>query len=122
MDDSGVIVPPELARQLVDAAVLGLADRARRNGGTVAVAPGLRDLLGRIDASANGHPFARMETSWLAAGEAAQLAGVSSRHMRRLAASGKVRRRRRGRDWEVDADSARDYGRERRARNDTGRG
>lgn len=113
----GVTVPPGLARPLVDAAILGLAARARRDGGAPPF-PGLAALLAELDMSARpelGTHFPRMaEPSWLAAGEAARLTGTSARYVRRLAASGRLRARKRGWAWEIDADSARDYGRERR--------
>ena len=115
-DRRGVIVPPELCRTVARLAVLGLADRVRRDGGS-SVPPGLAALLAELDKSAGGPGFATVEApSWLAAGEAAHLTGTSARHVRRLARSGRLRARKRGRDWEIEQASAADYGRERRCR------
>jgi hypothetical protein len=111
----GVIVPPHLCRALARLAVVGLAELSRRDGG-LTTAPGLAALLARLDASASGPAVETMEAQrWLAAREAAELAGTSARHARRLAAAGRLIARRRGRDWEIDEASARDYGRERKA-------
>jgi excisionase family DNA binding protein len=108
------ILPSGMARAVVDAAVHELAARSRRDG-TAAIAPGVRDVLSALDVSASGQPFASMDgTRWVSTAEAARLAGVSERSVRRLAESGRIRARRPGRDWQVDHDSAQDYGRERR--------
>lgn len=106
------VVPPGLARQLVDAAVLGLAQMARRDAGG-AVTPGLTALLRQLDASATRHPVGNLDaTRWITVAEAAGLAGLTERSVQRLARNGRLIARRHGhRVWQVDEASARDYGR-----------
>lgn len=108
----GVTVPPELARPLSRLASVGLDVLSRRDGG-LPVAPGLARLLSQLDTADSGHAFATMsETRWIAVAAAAQLAGVSERSVRRLAASGRLIAQRHGlRSWQIDASSARDYAR-----------
>ena len=108
----GVVVPAALCAPLLRAAVIGLDTLARRDG-TGRPAPGLARLLAELDAAGTGHPLATMsETRWIAVAEAAQLAGVSERQARRLAASGRLIARRHGlRSWQIESSSAGDYGR-----------
>lgn len=109
---AGVTVPPHLCRVVARAAVLGLQVLARRDGAAQS-APGLARLLAELDASASGHQFANLDEHWIPVTEAAALAGVSERSVRRLAANGRLRARRAGRDWQVSADSAADYRKDR---------
>jgi excisionase family DNA binding protein len=111
----GVVVPPGLCRVVARLALLGLADRGRRDGGAPVV-PGLAQLLGQLDAAGNGHaPATVVLPSWVTAGEAAEVMGLSRRSVRRLAASGRLIARRPGHEWQVDRQSAEDYARRRRA-------
>lgn len=111
----GVLVPAGLCRPLLGLVVLGLAERARRDGGVQPV-PGLVALLTELDMAGNGRVPAMVGSSWwVTAGEAAALAGISGRSVRRLAASGRVIARRAGHEWLIDRQSAIDYGRARNA-------
>lgn len=110
------ILPSGMARAVVDAAVRELAARSRRDG-TAAITPGVRDVLAALDVSGSAHPFASMDgTRWVSTAEAARLSGIPQSTVRRLAANGRIRARRPGRDRQVDLDSAMDYGRERQCR------
>lgn len=109
---AGATVPPELARQLVDAAVLGLAVQAGRNGGGQPP-PGMRDLLARIDAAASRRacapPVATVGPRELTTADAARVMRVSPQQVRKLAAAHKIIARKVGRDWLIDAQAAEDY-------------
>lgn len=108
------ILPGSLTRAVVETAVLALADEARRDG-ALRPAPGIALLLRQLDVSATRHPVATMDpTRWITVAEAAPLAGITERSVQRLAASNRLIARRHGeRVWQVDHDSARDYGRNR---------
>jgi Helix-turn-helix domain len=108
--NGGVTVPPELCRPLARLAVLGLLEVSRRDGGAHP-APGLVTLLEQM--SANGPVLPTVGNvdgapCWLTAGEAAAVTGCSARQMRRLA-GGRLRARKHGRAWMIDAASAADY-------------
>jgi hypothetical protein len=104
-------------RQAARALILGLAEQARRDGG-LHPATGLTRELERLMSEVGRVP-ASMETAppqgsqWLTTGQAAELAGTSPRQVRRLAGSGRLIGRRHGWEWMIDADSARDYGKDR---------
>jgi excisionase family DNA binding protein len=117
-----VTVPPELARPLVRLCVLGARELQQRDGG-LALVPGLADLLSELDRSGFGRPFGSMTivsspltgsraSSQLTVGEAADRAGLSPRHVRRLA-DGRLIARKAGGTWLIDAASLADYGRQR---------
>ena len=57
--------------------------------------------------SATGHAFVKVEvTSWVDVAQAADLAGITERHVRRLAASGQIIARRHGRRaWSIQMES-----------------
>lgn len=116
MPGDAVTVPPELARVVARLAVLGLAEMSRRDGGAMPRVPGLAALLTEL--SEVGHvpetvvPLAPFTTSR----EAASLAGLSCRQVRRLAANGRLIARRQGWEWQVDRQSAEDYAVRRRQR------
>ena len=113
-DADGVLVPAELCRPLLRLLVLGAAEQSRRDGGLV-LAPGLVSLLSALDSSARGTAPASIGTgSWLRAGEAGQLIGVSARMARRLASRGQLVARKTARgDWEIDRQAAENYRRQR---------
>jgi hypothetical protein len=117
-----VVVPPELAA-LVDRLVgCGLRTVADRYGALPTV-PDLDELRLRLRAaavSAGGRRPRMLEPQCrsypqLTVGQAAQVMGVSSRHARRLAKGGVIIGRLVGRDWQIDANSAREYRERRRA-------
>lgn len=110
-----VTVPPALAGPLLRAALDGLTWRSRRDGG-LRPAPGLAALLSELAAAetaASGTPPVTVEHErpTVTAGEAAALAGISPRRVRELARAGRLIAARHGRDWQVDRQSAQDYGR-----------
>lgn len=110
------ILPSGMARAVVDAAVRELGRRARRDGGAPAMAHGLRDVLAALDAAGiadTGSPSGTMGPSLVTVAEAAETAGVSERRVRQLAASGRLRSRRYGRQWLIELSSAEEYRRER---------
>jgi excisionase family DNA binding protein len=113
--EPGVFIRASLCGLVLRALVAYLGAQSRRDGGT-RPAPGLARLLGQLDMADNGHACATIdETRWVDVAEAARLAGVSERSVRRLAKSGRLIARRHGhRSWLIDADSATGYGRERR--------
>lgn len=113
-DGQGVTVPPEWCDIVLRMLIRDLKAQAGRNGGPPGIVPGLSAILRQLEASAGRHPVATMAAErWISAAEASRLAGVSERSAQRLAASGRLIARKRRRDWEIDADSARDYGRDR---------
>jgi len=100
-----------LAAYLLDYAV---KDIGHRNGG----APKMHDLAELLStvragaASASGRPLCTLAVTadrFIPVSEAAVIAGVSERHMRRLARSGALRAVKRGRDWSIDQDAAHEY-------------
>lgn len=112
------MVPAELAG-LVDRLVgYGLAVLEQRNGTapTLAGLEGLRVQLQLAAASSSGRPKRILAVpvapaSELTVAEAAAAAGLSARQVRRLAEGGALIARKRGRDWLIDADSARNRSR-----------
>jgi excisionase family DNA binding protein len=111
--DEGVTVPGELAG-LVDLLLgYGLAVLQQRNGAapTVAGLDGLRVQLQVAAASASGRPRRILavpvaRAPELTVTEAARSCGLSARQVRRLAESGALIARKRGRDWLIDRQSA----------------
>ena len=110
------VIPADLAAlnaYLVEHAVREIG---RRDGGV----PRMHDLtellaiLRAAAASASGRPkpmlAARADRS-MTVNEAAAETGLSERHVRRLAAEGVLIARKKGRDWQIDADSAAGYAR-----------
>lgn len=110
----GVLVPPGLCGAVARLAVLGLREQLRRDGGLPA-APGLAAVLTELSSGGRA-PETVVLLAPFSSREAAELAGIDPRSARRLAASGRLIARRRGRDWEIDRQSAGDYARERRDR------
>ncbi|MGO9502741.1 MAG: helix-turn-helix domain-containing protein [Streptosporangiaceae bacterium] len=112
--DAGVRVPRELCGVVARLAVLGLAELSRRDGG-LSPAPGLAALLSELSARGRGRATVRVPLmAPLGSSEAAQMAGVSARSVRRLAAAGRLRARRQGRDWLIDPDAIEDCAERRR--------
>lgn len=118
----GVVVPAELAA-LVDRLLgYGVEVLAARNGALprVAALDGLRAQLHLSAVAARGGrsrtlvPL-RSAARDLSVREAAQVMGLSVRHVRYLAATGALIARKRGRDWWIDADSADGYARRQQA-------
>lgn len=107
---------PVVAREVLAILMKGLAVHVRTDGGAL---PGwAQDVCQALDEltdaptpatvrrmSASG-PVVGMVDTWVTTGLAAGLAGCSERHVRRLAATGRVRARQVGaRTWLVDRDS-----------------
>ena len=108
---AGVTVPPELCRFLHVAVLTQLQAEERLNAGGIPPA-GLAELLRELRVSARRTPAATIGTvdpTPVTVAEAAELAGVSPRRIQQLAAEGKIRARRFGRDWQIDPQSARDW-------------
>lgn len=112
------MVPSNLAG-LVDLLIEhGLAGLEQRNGTapTIAGLEGLRVKLQVAAATASGRPRRILAVPVapareLTVTEAAAMSGLSARQVRRLARSGALIGRKRGRDWLIDGDSARDRSR-----------
>jgi excisionase family DNA binding protein len=107
----GVLVAPELCAWLYRAAIEMIRSEERRNGGGQPPR-GLAELFGQLRIAASGRLPGRIgtvEPTPVTVAEAAQLAGVSPRRIRQLAASGRIRARRHGRDWLIDPHAAREW-------------
>jgi excisionase family DNA binding protein len=115
MPGDGVTVPPHLARVLARLAVLGLAETARRDGG-VPSAPGLARLLADLDGFPAATPVAIVDVRVpFTVSQASEACGVTRQWVRRLAGQGRLRGRRAGAMWLLDADGVEDYARRRNA-------
>lgn len=117
----GVVVPPDMVGLVDRLLSYGLEVLAARNGGLPAV-PGLDGLRVqlRVAGAASGRRPRMLGlpgpvTRYLTVDEASALMGVCPRQVRRLSETGAVIARKPGRDWQVDADSATDYGRRQQA-------
>lgn len=113
----GVVVPDELAGLVDRLLSYGLAVLEQRNGAAPAV-PGLEGLRVQLQVAASSSgPARRMlavpvaPARQLTVTEVAAVSGLSARQVRRLARSGALIGRKRGRDWFIDADSARNRSR-----------
>lgn len=107
-DDGAVVVPPEVANEVLRALVRDLTTRVRADGGEVSPAVRallyeLHDAAQRTPATAPGSAAGTLAsppaTVELTAHEAAQLLGCSTEYARRLARSGRVHARRAGPAW-----------------------
>ncbi|WP_052432826.1 helix-turn-helix domain-containing protein [Streptacidiphilus carbonis] len=121
-DVPGVVVPPELAALVGALLHYGVAAFASRNGALPTV-PGLEELREQLRVTAGAASGRRPRmlglpgpvTRYLTVDEAAELMGVCPRQVRRLSKTGALIARKPGRDWQVDAESATDYGRRQQA-------
>lgn len=109
-DGPGLVVTPEVARELLRPLVLGLAARVRADGTplsarTIAFLTELHNTAEQQRSSDHGTPTPRPASVELGAGEAAALLGCSVEYVRRLARSGRVQARRCGWAWLIDAAS-----------------
>jgi excisionase family DNA binding protein len=107
-------VPPDVAGELLAAAVRDLTARARRDGLLVSaraarVLQALHDAAERHDAgqagSDDGTPDAPTAKVEISATDAAKLLGCSAEYARRLCRSGRIHGRRIGRAWLIDTAS-----------------
>lgn len=121
--DGSVIVPPTVAGEVLRALVRDLTARVRADGGEVA--PGVRRLLYALHMAAQRAdafdsvtaPFDSSATGTVprvsgtvSVAEAAALMGCSTRHVRALIASGRLRAERVGaRVWAIDASALDHY-------------
>lgn len=106
-----VEVPDRFAGALADLAILGAADRLRRNGGGH-LAPELAALLARLAAAHGSRPCQSDQTGAgdvtaaprvpLTTGQAAARLGLTARRVRQMATAGLVPARRHGRDWAIE--------------------
>lgn len=110
-DDGAVVVPPEVASDVLRALVRDLTARVRADGGEVT--PAVRQVLYALHeaaqrtapptpSSAPGTPVVAPATVELTAHEAAHLLGCSTEYARRLARTGRVPARRAGPAWLID--------------------
>lgn len=111
----GTVVPPNLAGLTERLIGYGLDVLSSRNGHLPPI-PGMDELrasLRSAAASASGRPRRTIVTLArgrdLTAVEAAVVMRLTPRHVRRLAAEGKVVARKQGRDWGIDRDAAYGY-------------
>lgn len=112
--DGSVLVPPDVARELLRPLVLGLAARCRADG--TALSPRAVRLLHALHnsaeqqpSSADGTPPSAPATVELTAPEAAELLACSPEYVRRLARTGRLAGRRAGRAWLINRDSLDTY-------------
>ncbi|MBT2450932.1 helix-turn-helix domain-containing protein [Streptomyces sp. ISL-43] len=114
--DGAVLVPAAVAGEVLRALVRDLTARVRADGGEVS--PAVRRLLYALHAadeqhqqasSAAGTPAVAPATVELTAQQAAALLECSPEYARRLARSGRLRARRAGPVWLVDAASLEAY-------------
>lgn len=115
----GVVMPPHLAKLAATLIEHGINDLTHRNGGSPAIRH-LAELRRALAAAASGTPSATLEPraavrSYTTA-EAASVMRLSQRRVRHLAATGRLIAVRRGRDWQIDWQSAEDYRRPGRTR------
>lgn len=118
MEVEPVPVPAALARPLLRVLMRALTREAREDGGTIPEGIGefLRALQtatappAMADVGPSPNAPASVETVLLTVAQAAEETGYSPRHLRRLAATGRVRARRlHARGWLVDPASLKDY-------------
>jgi excisionase family DNA binding protein len=109
------VIPPHLVRLTVFLVEHAVKDLCLRNGSLSAM-PDLPDLLTVLHSaapSARGRPSRILDqparARYLTTSEAAAVMQISARRVRHHAASGRIIARRAGRDWLIDADSARGY-------------
>ena len=118
-EPDGVFVPAGLCAPLHRLAVIGKQVIQRDSGGLPLVA-GMDDLLAELARSASGpglrnvDPVITRKGEWITAGQAAEVADLSARHVRRLARGGRLIAVRAARDWLIDRQSAEMYGRDRK--------
>ena len=109
------VVPPHLVKLTTLLVQHGVRALCLSNGSLSAIPdlPELLKILRSAAASARGRPSRILDQpaqpQWLTTDEAADLMGISARRVRHHAASGRIIARRAGRDWQIDADSARSY-------------
>lgn len=109
LPDGSVIVPPDVAGELVAAAVRDLTARARRDGlavsaRAIAALEALHRAAERYDAAmfVDEPAPAASPTVEIATQDAASAMGCTVQHVTRLCRSGLIRGRRIGRAWLVD--------------------
>ncbi|MFV2102810.1 helix-turn-helix domain-containing protein [Micromonospora sp. LOL_024] len=112
LPDGSVIVPADVAGELLAAAVRDLTARARRDGlavsgRAVAVLQALHEAAVRHDTTSSGPgtPTATTPMVEISTHEAATLMGCSAEYVRRLCRSGVVIARRIGPAWLIDRPS-----------------
>lgn len=114
--DGSVIVPADIAPEVLRALVRDLATRVRADGGEIS--PGARRILFALHeaaqrppqpGSANGTPAVWPATVEVTANEAADLLGCSTEYVRRLARTGRVLARRAGPAWLINRTALDDY-------------
>lgn len=108
------VIPPHLVKLTAFLVEYAAKELGSRNGGSPRMPhlPELRKILDAAMASASGRPSVTMEApsrALLTTSQAAALMGISVRRVRHHAAAGRIIARRSGRDWLIDACSARDY-------------
>jgi excisionase family DNA binding protein len=114
-DDGAVVVPAAVAAEVLRLLARALVDDARRHGGQPT--PDARRLLSELYDAAQAHQASRAagsvngtvsvpgSTVEMSVVEAAEVIGSSTRWVRRLAGCGRLRARRVGRTWLIDAAS-----------------
>lgn len=112
--DGSVLIPPQLAAEVLRTLVVGATAQARTDGGVIG--PGARRLLHQLyeaaqqDAQQRATFAAESRRSdpdmvEITAQQAADRMGCSPQYVRYLARTGRVRARRAGPSWLIDPDS-----------------
>ncbi|MFC1434269.1 helix-turn-helix domain-containing protein [Streptacidiphilus sp. N1-3] len=111
--DGSVVVPPDIADEVLRVLILGLDARVRADGGELS--PSTRRFLyalhessqlpRRTASTASGTPLSPVATVELTTEQAAALLECIPRYVRRLAATGRIKARHAGRAWLIDAAS-----------------
>jgi excisionase family DNA binding protein len=114
LPDGTVLIPPDVARELLRPLVLGLAARCRADGTalsprTVRLLHALHNSAEHETGSGSGTITAQPATVELTAPEAAELLACSPEYVRRLARAGRLVGRRAGRAWLIDRESLNAY-------------
>jgi hypothetical protein len=119
-DVAAAVIPADLAPLNAYLVEYAVKEITRRNGGAPAVMHDLAELLAILrmpapSVSGRPRPMLPMRAErFLTVSEAVVITGLSDRQVRRLAAEQVLIARKKGRDWQIDADSAAGYGQRRR--------
>lgn len=114
LPDGSVLIPPDVARELLRPLVLGLATRCRADGinlspRTIGLLHAPHNSAEHQGSSGTGTPDPGPATVELTAPEAAELLACSPEYVRRLARTGRLSGRRAGRAWLINRDSLNTY-------------
>jgi excisionase family DNA binding protein len=112
-DRQPLTVPPELSPDALEWLIAAGLRRVDQLGGVAPVFTGLPAFRASLRAAARGgRPKilpVQVPREYLTTNQAAEVMAISERRVRELAQNGTIIARKRGRDWFIDPDAARDY-------------